>query len=111
MSLPYTTEDLPFDESTLVFKVKGKMFALTGIETFESINLKCDPDKALELRADYMQVKAGYHMNKRHWNTIEMDGGIPDKTIKEWVFDSYKLVVDKLKVSDKKEVLAALDEA
>lgn len=100
---------MPFDDKVLVFKVKGKMFALTDIDEFESVNLKCDPDRALELRAEYMQVKEGYHMNKKHWNTIEMDGGIPDETIKEWVFDSYKLVVDKLKVSEKKEVLAALE--
>ena len=76
-----TTEGFPFDDQILVFKVGGKMFALLDVDFFKSVNLKCDPDKALELRASYPSIKAGYHMNKKHWNTVEMDGSVPDKLL------------------------------
>lgn len=92
LSLPAATEDFPFDEQTLVFKVGGKMFALTDIELFESINLKCDPEKAVELREQYEGVLPGYHMNKKHWNTVLTDGSVPDRLLKEWTRDSYELV-------------------
>lgn len=95
-SLPGATEDFPFDEQTLVFKVKGKMFALTNVDTFESINLKCDPVRALELRAAYEEVRPGYHMNKKHWNTVSMRGGLDEDFIKELIRHSYDLVVAKL---------------
>ena len=95
------TEEFPFGPDTLVFKVLGKMFALTGIDTFASINLKCDPEKALELREQYPAVRPGYHMSKKHWNTITMDGSIQDKLICQWVDDSYNLVVAGLKKSDR----------
>lgn len=90
------TEEFPFDADTLVFKVMGKMFALAGIGSFDSINLKCDPEKAIELREQYDAVSPGYHMNKNHWNTIAMDGSIPDATLKEWIDHSYDLVVSGL---------------
>ncbi|GAA5028689.1 hypothetical protein GCM10011506_14130 [Marivirga lumbricoides] len=90
------TEEFPFDENTLVFKVMGKMFALVDVDLFQSINLKCDPEKAIALRESYEAVKPGYHMNKTHWNTIEMDGSLPDKEIKQWINHSYELVVSKL---------------
>lgn len=93
LSLPASTEDFPFDEQTLVFKVGGKMFALTNVDLFESINLKCEPGKAVELREKYEGVLPGYHMNKKHWNTILTDGSIPDMLLQEWTRDSYKLVV------------------
>ncbi len=93
LSLKGTTEDFPFDEQALVFKVMGKMFALTDVDTFESINLKCDPEKALELREHYPGVLPGYHMNKKHWNTVLTDGEIPDPLLKQWTRDSYDLVV------------------
>ncbi|MFN6946576.1 MAG: MmcQ/YjbR family DNA-binding protein [Cytophagaceae bacterium] len=96
LSLPHVTEDLPFGPEALVFKVKGKMFALTHIENFESINLKCEPEKAVLLRESYQGVLPGYHMNKKHWNTILMDGSIPDDLIIEWTNESYKLVVNAL---------------
>lgn len=111
LSLPCSTEALPFDNNTLVFKVKDKIFAITDLDEFKSINLKCAPEKAEELRAEYVQVNPGYHMNKKHWNTVEMDGYIEDKLLKEWILDSYKLVVQKLKVGDRNEVLELLNEA
>lgn len=90
------TEDTPFDEVTLVFKVMGKMFALTSLDRAFSINLKCDPDLAIELRERYPSVKPGFHMNKKHWNTIDMDDSLSDKLLKDWIDHSYELVVSKL---------------
>jgi predicted DNA-binding protein (MmcQ/YjbR family) len=90
------TEDFPFDQKTLVFKVKGKMFSLTSIENFVSINLKCDPEKALELRADYAGIKPGFHMNKKHWNTVILNEDVTDQLVKELVDHSYDLVVKSL---------------
>ncbi|TVR15768.1 MAG: MmcQ/YjbR family DNA-binding protein [Balneolaceae bacterium] len=97
LSLPGATEDLPFDENTLCFKVMGKIFSICDIDEFESINLKCEPIKAIELRETYPDdVIPGYHMNKKHWNTVMMDSNLPDKMIEEWLTDSYNLVVAKL---------------
>ena len=96
LQLPGATEDFPFGEETLVFKVRGKIFALTHIDTFESINLKCDPEKAVELREQYEAVLPGYHMNKKHWNTVLTDGSVPDLLLKEWTKESYELVVQSL---------------
>lgn len=96
LALPSVTEGLPFGGDTLVFKVKGKMFCLAGIDTFEFINVKCDPDKALFLREEYSAVKPGYHMNKKHWNSVYIDGSISDQLIREWITDSYNLVVATL---------------
>jgi len=90
------TEEFPFDENTLVYKVMGKMFALTDLEQFESINLKCDPERAMQLREEFPAVLPGYHMSKKHWNTVLMDGSIPDRTIRSWIDDSYDLVVASL---------------
>lgn len=90
------TEGFPFDEITLVFKVMGKMFALLSLEGNQSILLKCDPEKALGLREHHLAVLPGFHMNKKYWNTIILDGSIPDRLIKEWIDDSYALVVEKL---------------
>lgn len=103
LTFPGTTEDLPFDENTLCFKVMGKIFTICDIDEFESINLKCDPVKAIELRESYPDiVMPGYHMNKKHWNTVLMDSSLPDKLIKEWIRESYDLVVQKLPNKDKK---------
>jgi predicted DNA-binding protein (MmcQ/YjbR family) len=100
-----STEELPFDEDTLVFKVCGKMFALCSISDFEAgINLKCDPEKANELRELYFQVKPGYHMSKVHWNTVLPESGLPDKLILQWIDDSYLLVASKLTKALKKEI-------
>ncbi|MEP7258208.1 MAG: MmcQ/YjbR family DNA-binding protein [Flavitalea sp.] len=92
LSLPDTTEELPFGPDALVMKVKGKMFALASLESFSSINLKCDPEEAVELREIYSAVLPGYHMNKKHWNTVLMDNSLPDKLILKWIQDSYNLV-------------------
>ena len=91
------TEELPFDETTLVYKVMGKMFALTDTESDFSINLKCDSEKVIELREEYPDsVLPGYHMNKKHWNTIMIDGRVSDKLLYMWIDDSYSLIVEKL---------------
>ena len=86
------TEEFPFDHETLVFKVAGKMFALTDLDSFESINLKCDPDKAINLREQYDAILPGYHMNKKHWNTVIVDGRLSKKQLCKMLDDSYKLV-------------------
>jgi predicted DNA-binding protein (MmcQ/YjbR family) len=96
LSKKMASESLPFGEDTLVFKVVDKIFALTDITLFESVNLKCDPEQAVLLRERYPAVQPGYHMNKRHWNTILMDGTIADRQLEQWIDDSYHLVVNKL---------------
>ncbi len=98
------TEEFPFDNKTLVFKVCGKIFALTNIDTFESLNLKCDPEKAIADREKYKSVIPGYHMNKKHWNTIFIDGSIIDQTLYQWIEDSYLLVIDGLSKTDKNKL-------
>jgi predicted DNA-binding protein (MmcQ/YjbR family) len=95
------TEEFPFGVNTPVYKVVGKMFALTDLEDFTSINLKVDPEIGVELRERYPSVQPGYHMNKRHWVTVLMDGSIPDKLIHQWVTNSYDLVVSGLTKSQK----------
>lgn len=92
ISLPDVTEGFPFGEDTLVFKAFGKMFALANLNGELSVNLKCDPEKAIELREIYPAVEPGYHMNKKHWNTVRIDGSIPQGLIKEWINHSYNLV-------------------
>jgi len=89
------TESFPFGEDTLVFKAGGKIFALVNLDGDLSINLKCDPALAIELRERYSSVIPGYHMNKKHWNTILADGSVPDKKIFEWIDHSYDLVYIK----------------
>lgn len=100
-SLPGVTEGFPFGEQTLVFKVMSKMFALTDIEGFESINLKCNPVKALELRASYEEIQPGYHMNKKHWNTVSVKGSLSNALIREMIKESYDLVVAGLPAKDR----------
>ena len=96
ISMPKVTEEFPFDQDTLVFKVAGKMFALISLSNPETVNLKCDPETAIELRERYNGVKPGYHMNKKHWNTVMMDGDYNDQLLKSWVLNSYHLVYNKL---------------
>jgi predicted DNA-binding protein (MmcQ/YjbR family) len=88
-------ESFPFGEDTLVFKVTGKIFALVNIDGDLSINLKCDPAFAIELRERYSSVTPGYHMNKKHWNTILLDGSVPNKEIQTWIDHSYELITGK----------------
>jgi predicted DNA-binding protein (MmcQ/YjbR family) len=104
LALPGVTEEFPFGEETLVYKVMGKLFTLTNLDTFESINLKCDPEIAIELRERYDGVSPGYHMNKKHWNTVDIHAGISDKLIYQWIRDSYDLVVDSLPKKTKEEL-------
>lgn len=107
MSFAGVTEEFPFDSQTLVFKVMGKMFALTDIDTFVSVNLKCDPDRAILLREEFDEIIPGWHMNKKHWNTVSTTGTLDDELIEELITDSYNLVADKLPKKDK-EALKSL---
>lgn len=94
---PHATEDMPFGDDVVVFKVAGKMFALAALDEIPvTVNLKCDPDRALELRDKYEQVRPGYHMNKKHWNTVEIDSGLPDRELRAMIDHSYELVVESL---------------
>ena len=93
LAKPGVEEGFPFGGDTLVFKVNGKVFLLMGLDSEPlQFNVKCDPDKALELRAGYTCVIPGYHMNKKHWNSIVVDGSASASLIKEWIDDSYTLV-------------------
>lgn len=98
------TEDFPFDKNTLVFKVLGKMFSLADIDLFESINVKCEPEKAVELREKHPAVIPGYHMSKKHWNTLILDNSISDKLLFQWIDDSYNLVVSGLTKTQKTQL-------
>lgn len=91
------TEGMPFGETVVVFKAGEKMFALASLDDVPTtVNLKCDPDLALELRDRYEQVRPGYHMNKKHWNTVDLDGGVPNVEIKKMIDHSYDLVMRSL---------------
>jgi predicted DNA-binding protein (MmcQ/YjbR family) len=97
LSKPGATEGTPFGPDVLVFKVGGKMFALAALnEVPTTVNLKCDPDLALDLRDRYEQVRPGYHMNKKHWNTVEIEGSVPDTELRKMIDHSYDLVVESL---------------
>lgn len=102
------TEHFPFDEDTLVFKVGGKMFCLTSLKKWEeenpSLNLKCDPERALELRAQFEAVQPGYHMSKIHWNTVAFNKDVSNKMIIELINHSYELVFDSLSKKIKQEI-------
>lgn len=98
LSRPGTEETFPFGPDNIVFKVDNKMFLLLPLDSEDlRFNVKCDPDLALELREQYPCVIPGYHMNKKHWNTILVDGSVPFKQIKEWIDHSYELVLPKKK--------------
>ena len=96
LSLPSATEDLPFGPDTLVFKVGSKLFALTDLRTFASVNLKCEPEHAADLRERYDYVLPGFHMNKKHWNTVLIGTGASEAQLRAWVRGSYQLVVASL---------------
>lgn len=101
-----TTESFPFDNDTLVFKVAGKMFALVSLERIPpSVNLKCDPERAVRLRETYAAVGPGYHMNKRHWNTVMLESDLDADRLRELIDHSYELVVGGLP----KKIRAALE--
>ena len=96
-NIPWVEQTFPFDEVTLVLKVLGKMVALIPLDAeVKSISLKCDPEKAIALREQYSCVKAAYHMNKKHWNSIELSGDMPDEELKKWIHHSIEEVVKKM---------------
>lgn len=96
-SKPGVTEEFPFDDVTLVFKVMGKMFALVPLNNEEaSVNLKCDPDRSIELRDEFPDIIAGFHMSKKHWNTVYIERELKDQLVYELIDHSYDLVVSKL---------------
>ncbi|HPE96847.1 MAG TPA: MmcQ/YjbR family DNA-binding protein [Chitinophagales bacterium] len=107
LAKPGVTEGLPFGPDVLVMKVGGKMFALAPLNTPEMrMNLKCDPEDALLLRDKYpMHVLPGYHMNKMNWNTVIVDGSIPDKLLLEWINHSYDLILASLPAKVRKTIL------
>jgi predicted DNA-binding protein (MmcQ/YjbR family) len=94
LAFPGATEDFPFSPGTSVFKVAGKVFAITALDDRPlKISLKCEPALAEQLRDSYPQIAPGYHLNKRHWNTVTIDGALPDRMVRDLVEDSYDLVV------------------
>ena len=109
LSKTQVTEYFPFDDDTLVFKVGNKMFALVSLSSFEngnpSINLKCDPEKALELRANFEDIQPGFHMSKVHWNTININKQVTDKMIFDLINHSYELIFNSLTKKIQTEIL------
>ena len=105
LSKKLVTESFPFDETTLVFKVADKMFALTGLDRQPTqVNLKCDPEKALQFREEYEDIIEGFHMSKKHWNTITIEGSISNELIVELINHSYDLVVKGMTKKKQKEL-------
>lgn len=100
-----TSECMPFDEETLVFKVCGKMFALLSLDEPAGLNLKCNPERAIELREQYTAITPGYHMNKKMWNTVLLDGSLDSQLIFELIDHSYNEVVSKLPLKVKAELM------
>ena len=105
LSKPGTTESLPFGDTTLVFKVMNKIYCLLSIDSPFSMNLKCDPENAIELREEFEEVLPGYHMNKKHWNTINLEGRLKPKLIEKWIDASYDLVVNRLTKKVKQQLI------
>jgi len=96
------TEDFPFDEYTMCVRVMGKIFAITGLDAEQfTVNLKCDPDYALELRERHPEVQPGWHMNKKHWNTVDFEGSLDEKMLRHLIDHSYEQVVKSLKKADR----------
>ncbi len=110
LSKKAVTEHFPFDEDTIVFKVGGKMFALSSLKQWEkqepSVNLKCDPERALELRANYDAINEGYHMSKIHWNTVAINQDVPDAMLKALIDHSYDLIFKSLTKKIQAEIAA-----
>jgi predicted DNA-binding protein (MmcQ/YjbR family) len=93
-SFPHVSEEFPFDSSTLVFKVAGKIFALVDVDSFLFINLKCHPEKAIELRERFAGIQPGFHMNKKHWNSVYIRSDVSEKQLLELITHSYELVFE-----------------
>ncbi|MCC6549395.1 MAG: MmcQ/YjbR family DNA-binding protein [Ignavibacteriaceae bacterium] len=101
---PGTSESFPFDEVSPVYKVVDKIFCIVSIEPPLSVNLKCDPERAVDLRERYSAITPGWHMNKTHWNTVYLQQGLPDSLVRELIDHSYNLIVSKLKKSDREHL-------
>ncbi len=95
LSLPYAEETLPFDDTTIVYKVGGRWFAVVDVDDGRHVVVKADPDVAIELRDLYPEITEAWHFNKRHWNSIRLDGDLAPSMILEQVFNSYRLVIKK----------------
>ncbi|AWM31696.1 MmcQ/YjbR family DNA-binding protein [Hymenobacter nivis] len=109
LGLPGATEETPFGPDTLVFKVGGKIFALTDLQTFASVNLKCAPERAAELREQHDYVLPGFHMNKKHWNTVLIGTGAPDAVVRAWTAESHELVAAALPKAVQAALVRALE--
>jgi len=108
LAFPGAVEETPFGPEVLVYKVAGKMFALLGWQNLPvTVNLKCDPEYAIELRERHAAIEPGYHMNKRHWNTLTLDSSLPDELVFELARDSYDLIVSKLPKAKRAELEAS----
>lgn len=104
LSLEKVTEDMPFGDDTLVFRVMNKIFALVNLDGETRINLKCDPGRAIELREEFPAIIPGYHMNKQHWNTVIMDGSLKKEMVLSLIDHSYEIIVESLPKSKKEEL-------
>lgn len=111
LSLPYTEETLPFDDTTLVYKVGGRMFAVTSLEQPDRVVVKCDPDLAIELRDRHEEITSAWHFNKRHWNAICLTGDLGEQLILEQIYNSYMLVIrlNVTPVALRREILSVLE--
>lgn len=112
LSLPLTEETTPFDETTLVYKVGGRMYAYADMENFERVAVKCDPDEAIALREEYSDISPAWHSSKKHWNDIRVTGDLPDAFIREQIRNSYMLVLRRnvTPKSLREEILAYVEE-
>jgi len=110
LAYPGAVEDFPFGPETSVFKVGGKMFALSALGRAPlEVSVKCEPELAVDLRDSYAAIRPGYHLNKRHWNTITLDGSLPDPLVRDLVEDSYDLVCDGLPKRVREEIRGRAD--
>lgn len=103
LSLPLATEDFPFDETTLVFRVLGKIFVMLDLDRPEMVSMKCDPDCAVDLRDLHPEVEGAWHMNKKYWNQVRLDGELPDSLVRKLIVHSYSEVVKKISKKTKRE--------
>ena len=104
LNKPEVVEAFPFGDETIVFKVMDKIFLLSGLNNGSYFNVKCDPEKAIFLREEYEDVQPGFHMNKKHWNTVSMQGRLTEKQLKEMIDDSYNLVIQSLAKNKRKQI-------
>ena len=102
---PGTTESFPFDDETLVFKVASKMYCLGNLTPPISLNLKCEPIKAIEIREEFEEISPGFHMNKKHWNTVDLEGNLSNSFIQQLIDDSYDLVFNKLTKKENQSII------